>query len=61
MLAYRFLQSANLKKEHMNLCRATIKEFKYEEMKRKVMSLYGDRVQMGAAVKEEPVFYSHQI
>ena len=27
-------------------------------MKRKVMSLYGDRVQMGAAVKEEPVFYA---
>ena len=58
VLAYRFLQSANLKEEHMNLCRATIKEFKYEEMKRKVMSLYGDRVQMGAAVKEEPVFYA---
>ena len=58
VLAYRFLQSANLREEDMNLCRATIQNFTYDEMKKKVMALYGDRVQLGFTVKEEPVFYS---
>ena len=58
VLAYRFLQSANLREEDMNLCRATIQNFTYNEMKKKVMALYGDRVQLGFTVKEEPVSYS---
>ena len=60
VLAYRFLHSANLSEENMQLCRATIKEFTYAEMKTKVLSLFGDKVQSGMAslsIKEEPVFY----
>ena len=38
VLAYRFLHSANLSTDEMNLCRATINEFKYSDMKNKVLS-----------------------
>ena len=61
VLAYRFLHSANLKDDEMKLCRATISEFTYDEMKRKVLSLYGDKVQGsndGLQIKKEDVFYS---
>ena len=58
VLAYRFLHSANLQPEEINLCRATIGEFKYDEMKKKVMSLFADKVHgIKANVKDEPVFY----
>ena len=60
VLAYRFLHSANLREDEMKLCRATIREFTYAEMKNKVMSMCGDRVQSvikEAVVKTEPVFY----
>ena len=60
VLAYRFLHSANLSEEKMQLCRATIKEFSYAEMKAKVLSLFGDKIQSGMQslnLKEEPVFY----
>jgi len=62
VLAYRFIQSANLKEEQMQLCRATVKEFKYKEMQQKVLSLFGDKVQGGIQqqkMKEEPVFYGN--
>jgi hypothetical protein len=60
VLAYRFLHSSNLKEGDMKLCRATISEFKYSEMKNRVLSMYGDKVQTSfdsVAVKPEPVFY----
>ena len=58
VLAYRFLHSANLQPDKMNLCRATINEFKYEEMKKKVLSLFGDKVHgLQSKIKEEPIFY----
>jgi len=60
VLAYRFLNSANLSKDEMDLCRATIQEFKYTEMKKKVISLFHDKAQQQALnlkIKEEPVFY----
>ena len=59
VLAYRFLHSANLSDEQMNLCRATMTEFKYKEMKQKILNLYGDKVQntIQQKIKEEPVFY----
>ena len=44
VLAYRFLHSANLKEDEMKLCRATITDFTYNDMKQKVLSLHGDRV-----------------
>ena len=62
VLAYRFLHSANLKEEEMQLCRATIKEFKYKDMQQKVLSLYGDQVSCSSPsmkIKEEPVFYGN--
>ena len=60
VLAYRFLNSANLSKDEMDLCRATITEFKYTEMKKKVLNLFHDKAQqqmMNSKIKEEPVFY----
>ena len=45
VLAYRLLHSANLKEDEIKLCRATITAFTYEEMKRKVLSLFCDKVQ----------------
>ena len=63
VLAYRFLHSANLKDEEIKLCRATISSFTYDEMKRKVLSLYGDKVQAsseGLHIKKEEVFYNQQ-
>ena len=60
VLAYRFLHSSNLKEEDMKLCRATISEFKYSDMKNRVLSMYGDKAQSSfdaIAVKPEPVFY----
>jgi len=64
VLAYRFLHSANLSTEEMNLCRATINEFKYTDMKKKVLSLFGDKAQnqgLKSRIKEEPVFYGGQM
>ena len=63
VLAYRFLHSANLKEDELKLCRATIADFTYEEMKRKILSLFGDKVHSHGdemTVKTEPVFYGHQ-
>ena len=63
VLAYRFLHSANLKEDEIKLCRATISDFTYEEMKRKVLSLFGDKVQSNPSamtIKTEPVFYGQQ-
>lgn len=60
VLAYRFLHSANLKEEEMKLCRATINEFSYKEMKSKVLNMCGDKVQstlQEPVIKSEPVFY----
>ena len=61
VLAYRFLHSANLSAEQMILCRATMTEFKYKEMKQKILNLYGDKVQntIQQKIKEEPVFYGN--
>ena len=59
VLAYRFLHSANLKEDEVKLCRATISDFTYDEMKRKVLSLFGDKVQTNESqmsIKSEPVF-----
>ena len=55
VLAYRFLHSANLSNEEMSLCRATITAFKYEDMKKKVMSLFGDKTVIKKSA--EDVFY----
>ena len=63
VLAYRFLHSANLKEDEVKLCRATISDFTYDEMKRKVLSLFGDKVQTNESqmsIKSEPVFYGQQ-
>ena len=63
VLAYRFLHSANLKDDEIKLCRATISDFTYDEMKKKVLSLFGDKVQCKSeemAIKSEPVFYAQQ-
>ena len=63
VLAYRFLHSANLKEDEMKLCRATIADFTYNDMKQKVLSLHGDRVnnpsEDAREIKEEPVFYGN--
>ena len=62
VLAYRFLHSANLKEDETKLCRATITEFKYKDMKQKVLSLCGDRVtklDSSVPIKDEPVFYGN--
>ena len=45
VLAYRFLHTANLRDDEVKLCRATISEFKYKDMKAKILSLFGDKVQ----------------
>ena len=39
VLAYHFLHSANLKDDEIKLCRATISDFTYDEMKKKVFSV----------------------
>ena len=61
VLAYRFLHSANLQPGEVNLCRATINEFKYDEMKKKVLSLFADKIHgIKSNIKEEQVFYGSQ-
>ena len=62
--AYRLLHSANMSEEENRLCLATIREFKYEDMKMQLMKICGDEVSCSSAsfgaitIKEEPVFLS---
>ena len=62
--AYRLLHSANMSEEECRLCLATIKEFKYNDMKMQVMKICGDEVSSANSsfgsmtIKEEPVFLS---
>ena len=58
--AYRLLHSANMTDEEIRLCLATIKEFKYEDMKIQLMKICGDEVSCSSnesliKIKEEPV------
>jgi transposase InsO family protein len=63
--AYRLLHSANMSDDEMRLCLATIKEFKYSDMKIQLMKICGDEVSCSnnndfstMSIKEEPVFLS---
>ena len=61
--AYRLLHSASMSDEEIRLCLATIKEFKYDDMKTQLMKICGDEVSCSVtesvsslSIKEEPVF-----
>ena len=62
--AYRLLHSANMSDEENRLCLATIKEFKYDDMKMQLMKICGDEVSCSStglstmSIKQEPVFLS---
>ena len=54
VLAYRFLHSASLKEDEVKLCRITIFD---DEMRYKVLSLFGDKVQTIVCLKIDGAIY----
>ena len=64
VLAYRLLNSANLNEEENKLCRATLTELRYDQMKAQLIQIFGDKVAPGWGrtnkdIKEETdtIFY----
>ena len=54
VLAYRYLNGANISEAHKQLVRATLTELKYTNMKEQLKKIFSDPTNFMSSVKEEP-------
>ena len=53
MLAYKFLNNANISEHHKQLVQATLSELKYNTMKEQLKKVFSDPSNFTGSIKEE--------